>query len=277
MNEDKKSKTSYMIKIMCVVIIFLIIGIIAVAVKFYGKNQSDENAANTYSEETEGYNNTQTAAENGNTGELSGDSSILFICTEKRGGDIIFISLADFKILSETIVITPFDPGAPADEKTYGEHYAYGGADELVEIVEKVRNINIDRYVIIDKDGFCAMADIMGKVSFNVEEDFTCEASDKTYTVSAGENELDSSMLYSYIKFNAQKQNSVTELADIFCEIVNAYMKNVETEDSQKYFEDLSNCIDSNITISDYYSAKEDINYLLSHNAKCVSFEDIAR
>lgn len=251
---------------MTAIIAALIVGIITVLLCLYSSSSKDD------SELPDRQSEIQSQADVAD-GTLSGDSCILLVCNSEKIGEAMFMTLVDFHIFAENIVITPLDMTVSDGNKTYAENYSYGGINDLIKSVETVRDCQIDRYVIIDKNGMSELTDIMGKVNIYVTEDYTYEASDKSYAVSAGQNELESDMLYGYLKIVSQHKNGVNNIADLLCTIVNSYLSAVNVDEAQNLFGKLCNCVNTDITISDYYTCNTDIEYLLTHNAKCIVFD----
>lgn len=205
------------------------------------------------------------------SGLLSGDSNFLVVCNGKNPGEIVFMTLVEFRIYSESIIVTPLSAETDVSGSTYGEYYSYGGISMLRNAVENTRQCKIDRYVVMNEDGFCDIIDMMGKFSVNVQEKFTYVSSDKSYVVSEGENEFESPMLFSYIKVLADKDNPEI-LADLLCTVVNEYMLGVESDDAQEYFEDLCNYVNTDVSIADYYSCSADIEHLIKSDTVCMPY-----
>lgn len=249
---------------MGLVLLFLIIILGITIFKIYGQNENDNNidSNSSFAE-----NLSETSSE-----LLNGDSRFLVVCNGDKPGDIIFMTLIEFRIYSEKIIVIPLSEDTAVGDSTYGDYYAYGGITTLKKAVESTRNCVIDRYVLMDEDGFTDIIDTMGKVTVNVQEEFTYLSSDKAYNVKTGENELESPMLYSYVKKIAEKSSDTKALADIFCTIINTYMSKVAAEDALEYFEDLCNFVTTDVSISDYYSCSADINHLVSSEALCVPY-----
>lgn len=253
---------------MFAIIAVLIIGIIAVSIVFYGPEKAEKTDTTGNTSESEN----MTAGDNS---VLAGDISLLFVCNSDSIGEPVFAVIIDFHIYSEVINITPLDMSASYAEKTYAESYSYGGINSLISAVEAVRKSNIDRYMIIDKSGMSELTDLLGKVKLYVSEDYTYQASDKSYEVKAGTNELEAEMLYSYLKLICSKQNGNELLSETVCTIINSYLAAIDADEAQALFGDICNCVNTDITISDYYTCKSDIEYLLTHNPKCFSYDKV--
>lgn len=201
-------------------------------------------------------------------GEISGDTNILVLCEDEDGETPLFIVIFDFRVYSEKILLTFLSPDNVYNGRSYSDAYLYGGIDALVDSVENVRERPIDRYFVMDKDGFCGIVDIMGEVTVNVTENYTYTSSDRSYDIEAGINDLDSYMLYSYIKLNLKKSDGLNAAAALIRDVVNEYLSRVKESDAEDLFCDLSNCVDTDFTITDYYSCRADIEYIISRSVR---------
>lgn len=258
----KKHKFAVMWIILAILVICLIITAVHFSSRSSEKLPADAASAESFSDD-----------ESASSDTLSGDSVLLLVCTGNNKTDMIFSALFDFRIYSERIIVTPLQLDKVYGGRTYAESFAYGGVDELVKAVESVRKRSVDRYAVIDRDGFCSMFDILGKITLEVTEDYTYESSDKSSLVEKGENELDSSMLYSYFAVNAEKSDAGERVGELISVVVNACLSSFKSDEVDAYelFGTLSNCVNSNVTVNDYYSCASDIEYLLSHNTVCVT------
>lgn len=243
---------------MSVTIVLLVAGIVFICVYFYSDSDT---------EQIENPQQTDIFSEQDNI--LAGDSTILLVCNSETISKPMFMVLFDFHILSESIIITPLNMNVADSGRTFAQSYSYGGINELVASVERVRNCNIDRYAVIDKNGISELTNILGKINLYIEEDYTYFASDKNYAVDAGYNNLESAMLYGYLKSICEESDNYEKIADILCTIVNYYISDIDADRAQELFEDLCNCVNTDITISDYFTCSSDIEYLLTHNTEC--------
>lgn len=252
---------------MSVILVFLVACLIFVVAHFYGNDDNSINGNENVSE-------SQSILYDDKDSKLSGDSCFLVVCNDDSD-KIIFMFLADFRIYSSSIVLTPLAPDTVGiDGRTYDEIYSYGGINMLKNSIESVRNLAIDRYAFIDRKGMSKLTDLMGDVVLNVDEEFTYQSSDKSYEVKKGENKMGSDMLYTYLHLYSIR-NSDTETVILLSEIVNMYLADVKTEDIEDLFLSLTNCFNTDLSISDYYSAKSDIEYLIDHNVKCIIANDV--
>ncbi len=253
---------------MAAIIFMLVIGIIFVWIHFYSDNDSAA-VSDTTAMQTENQSVLQK-----NDGTLSGDSCILVVCNGEKIGEAVFMALLDFHIFAERIIVTPLDMSVSDGVKTYAQNYSYGGINDLVASIEKVRNCNIDRYVTINKDGISSLTDILGAVNLYVAEEYTYASSDKSYKVESGYNDLEAAMLYTFLKINSSDKNDISRIAQLLCTIINSYLKNIKPEDAQTLFGELCNCVNTDITVADYYTCRSDIEFLLTHDTQCVVFDE---
>lgn len=253
---------------MSVILVLLVFCLIFVIINLYVSDDADESAT------TEIVSQSQLSHSEAE-GSLAGDSSFLVVCNDDDSSDILFMFIADFRIYSASMIITPLSPETVvSDGKTYDDIYSYGGINMLRSGVESVRNVYIDRYAVLDRDGLIGITELMGEINILVEEDFTYQSSDKSYEVSVGENDMGSDMLFTYLMLYSRKYGA-EKFAVLVCDIINTYTSSVEKDDIEKLFAGLTNCFNTDVTISDYYSAKSDIEYLVDHYFKCIIANDV--
>lgn len=263
-SDIKKIKSKYLFSVLIVLI--LIVAIIVVFAVTYNNNNS--NNVNTDNNESVGY------EDNDNT--FAGDSSILFVCNGDEIGDAVFSMLIEFRIYSETVNLTLLNMNTVSNTQTYSDSYRYGGIDSLINSIKTVRNCEIDKYMIIDKSGIGKITDKLGSVNLYVNESFTYAASDKSYEISAGNNDLESDALYTYLSILSNNSDT-DKLKNTICEIIELYISKINTDNSEMIFGEICNSVVTNMTISDYYTSKNDFHYLLAHNPKYNLTDDIEK
>ena len=206
---------------------------------------------------------------------LSGDSCFLVVCNDDKAGDIVFMFLADFRVYSSKLILTPLSADTSAtDGRSYSEVYSYGGINLLRDKIEEVRNVDIDRYAILDRNGMSALTDLMGEVSLDVNEPFTYQSSDKSYEVEIGQTDMGSDMLFTYLRLYSQKYGP-EKFVSLIRDMINKYLESIDVDDIEDTFAGLTNCFNTDVTISDYFSALNDITYLVEHDMECVLTNDV--
>lgn len=263
MNYINSFISKYKYAIMSGVIFLLVAGIVFVCIYFYSDSDSKTDL------KTDINNSERIEQITTSDNVLAGDSTILVVCNSETIGKAMFMALFDFHVLSERIIVTPLDMNVSDGTRTFDQSYSYGGINELVSTIERVRDCHIDRYAIIDKNGMGELTNILGKINLYVEEEYTYLSSDKSYSVDTGYNNLESAMLYGYLKSVCEQSDGNERIADLLCIIVNYYLSDIKAEQAQELFEKLCNCINTDITIADYFTCSSDIEYLLTHNTEC--------
>lgn len=206
---------------------------------------------------------------------LSGDSCFLVVCNDDNAGDIVFMFLADFRVYSSKLILTPLSADTlAADGRSYADVYSYGGINLLRDKIEEVRNVDIDKYAILDRNGMSALTDLMGEVSLDVNESFTYQSSDKSYEVEIGKTDMGSDMLFTYLKLYSQKYGP-DKFVSLVRDMINTYLESIDVDDIEDTFAGLTNCFNTDVTISDYFSALNDIIYLVEHDMECVLTNDV--
>ena len=266
---SKTMFSKYKFVFISAVIAILLISIFVVLNLFYFPSAKIDNNISDINKQT-----TEQNVQQDNTA-FAGDNSILFVCNDETVGVPLFALIFDFHIYSEKITVTPLDLSVSDGTRTYAEYYCYSGVDALINAVESVRNKEIDRYMIIDKKGIGDFTEALGNVTLFVAEDYTYLASDKSYEVKAGSNELESEMLFTYLKIICSNKTTMDKFTDTIVMIVNSYLEKMNENDALDLFGSICNSVTTNITISDFYSWENDIEYLLSHNATCVSYDKV--
>lgn len=259
-SEHNNSKKYVFILLLIFIIVSAIIAVIAINYKDTDSLQNNNQA--------------ESVPDNKNDNTFAGDSNILFVCNGTEPGDTVFALLIEFRIYSETINLTFLDMDSDYKGQSYSDSYKYGGVDSLISSIENVRNCSVNRYMIIDKSGFGKITDKLGSINLYVTESFTYEASDKSYEINAGSNDLESDALYTYLTILSDKSDN-KKLNESICDIIKTYISKINQENSEMIFGEICNSVITNITISDYFTSRNDFEYLLSHNPECVISDDI--
>lgn len=147
-----------------------------------------------------------------NLKETDGRTNILILGSDKRDSGPITSNLTDTilvasigKIDKDVILIS-----VPRDlwvQSPKGYHskvnaiYAYGGVDELTQVLQNVLGIPIHYYTLINFDMFKEVIDILGGININVEKTFT----DRMYPIEGKENAPEDQR-YEVVTFNEGSQ-----------------------------------------------------------------------
>ena len=72
----------------------------------------------------------------------------------------------------ERDILTQIDENGETTEAKLNAAYAYGGAELAIATIEKLMNIHIDRYVMINMQGLVQLVDAVGGIEVNNTFDF---------------------------------------------------------------------------------------------------------
>jgi polyisoprenyl-teichoic acid--peptidoglycan teichoic acid transferase len=92
----------------------------------------------------------------------SRSDTIMLVRIYPRSGEVRLLSIP-------RDLLVEVEPGV---QDRINAAYAYGGLDQARKVVEDFTGIPVDRYAIVDFEGFSAAIDAIGGVEVNVEDDF---------------------------------------------------------------------------------------------------------
>ena len=140
---------------------------------------------------------------------------------------------------------------------TMNEHYKNGGVTELLWAVGEYANISIERYIISDESTFVAMLEHIGEMSVNLEHQVICGQDAASFIIEAGQQNLIPAMMAKYFYYLCENQPKYDD------EIVGAmalYSKNLfcsgDEEKSQRNFDYMISCLETNISALDFNNFK---------------------
>ena len=251
-NERKKS-----VYILIAIVIALVI-IISAVISHNVKKSREEAENESLSEEmSDVY-----IASQKNVKNISGDTSVLFVCTDDTDINISFIGRLDFIVFSSEIRITPYIP------YDYDGIYSVGGIDSVIAKSEKDTGIDIDRYIVMSKKEFISVINSFDNVNYNIDENFTYESSDKNYSVRKGENSMNSSMVYEYLKILFSRNDNFKSAGGFIQTAAEKYLNNINPNNAVTVYNSIINSSHTDLTAADYYSAESGIEYMLSNKIK---------
>ncbi len=191
---------------------------------------------------------------------LTGDCSFFAAVVEDNKTDVDFALLIRAQLYNKTFVIVPVDINKKYDENnsmSLTDSYKNGGIAEMTEAAEKITGIDADRYVRITRSGLEMIFGELGHVVFNIDSPITLTVSEGTVNIPAGENELDYEEITDYLIYGSKESNNLDFIADKVTVIMKQYLGSVDYENTDKLFNTLINNVDTDITASDYLSAKD--------------------
>lgn len=145
--------------------------------------------------------------------------AILLLGVDRRGNeaaraDTIMVALVDKKSASVKLLSIPRDTYTQVSGhgRTKINHaYAYGGEKLMLETVNKLLGLNIEKYVVADFQGFVNIVDILGGVRMNVEKRmyYPPEGID----LMPGDQVLDGDKALQYVRFRSDGKGDIGRVA----------------------------------------------------------------
>ena len=129
------------------------------------------------------------------------------------------------------------------------EVYKYGGAMYTAEVLESALGVKIDRYVRLDTKSFIAVADTVGSIELELDE----EAQANGITLAEGLQLLDGRKAAALLR----SKNKEGIAAEICAAIINQRKDIMLSTAADEVFARIINIIDTNITYVDYNNRKE--------------------
>jgi polyisoprenyl-teichoic acid--peptidoglycan teichoic acid transferase len=90
---------------------------------------------------------------------------------------------------------------APGVEDRINTAYTYGGTEQAKSVMENLTGIPIDRYVIIDFEGFEEVIDALGGITLEVEQPIRVGIEGHRFYIPAGTQELDGPEALAYARY----------------------------------------------------------------------------
>ena len=107
----------------------------------------------------------------------------------------------------ERDILTQIDENGETTEAKLNAAYAYGGAELAIATIEKLMNIHIDRYVMINMQGLVQLVDAVGGIEVNNTFDFPISIEENepeyTATVEPGKHLIngDQALVYARMRY----------------------------------------------------------------------------
>jgi LCP family protein required for cell wall assembly len=200
---------------------------------------------------------------------FSGSANFLVFCSNKDNDTLIFIAVIRADLGQENFKVCTLSPKERATvggkNATLLEHFKSGGDIRLVQAVEKLGDLKIDRYVGSDEEGFKDAVNELGALTVDVKEKIDFENDDFMLSLVKGKQGLKGDSLNKYMKYCSFKgDEGLDKQAEIICNMLIQYINTDKLEDGEELFGTLMNLVDSNISIVDYMGSAAYLNQIAS-------------
>jgi anionic cell wall polymer biosynthesis LytR-Cps2A-Psr (LCP) family protein len=200
---------------------------------------------------------------------FSGSANFLVFCSDRDNQALHFIAVIRADLNREDFRVCTLSPKERATvggkNATLFEHFGSGGEIRLVEAVEKMGSLKIDRYIGSDEKGFKDAVNKMGALTVEIKEKINFENDDFMLSLVEGRQGLKGDSLNKYMKYCSFKgDEGLDRQAEIICSMLEQYINTDNLEDGEEFFGALINLVESNISIVDYTSSEEYLNHIAS-------------
>lgn len=237
----KKKIVSALIVLAVIVIIGAVVSL-SIALK-QTKNEDESNAIKT------------------GTAGLSGDYTFFVVGTDDDKTDVEFALIIRAQLFNSAFTVIPLDldTSVPDSSLTLAQCYKNGGAVEMAKAAGKIKNVNIDRYVRITRSGLTMIFGELGHITLDIKNPITLKVAEGQVSIPAGVQELDYEELCDYLLSLSSDKNNLQLFGDTACEIMKQYIENANYSDIDSKFNSIINYAETDITASDFFSAKDTI------------------
>lgn len=214
-----------------------------------------------------------TTTEKTQTVRYNGEAMFLAAVTSDDGKQTDFITLVNVNLSDKIIKLIPVD-GETVNSQTnlsYSRILENSGVKELVTLLNADLGINIDRYVLLTESGYKSVFRTLGNITVKLSENVEYDTEDMFLELKKGENILTPEKTYKYMKYICQTNDSYecSRLnSEIIVAAISAFYTSNNISSGDSLFSKLINYCKTDISIVDYTSYKEKIEYLAPVSSK---------
>lgn len=152
-----------------------------------------------------------------------------------------------------------FDPMTRYNGKSYANWYAGDGAtgaspEKLAKAVGGNLHETIDRYVLVEDIDAANVSYAIGMTNINLPKDLNYSSKDYSLHLSKGKQDLNGADMFNYIRYcgMGRKESGYHKQAKLVAEIINQALNPDNAENGQSIYENVSDDVQTDISISDY-------------------------
>ena len=143
---------------------------------------------------------------------------------------------------------------------TMNQHYEKGGTTELLWAVGEYAHISIERYLIADENTFLSLMEHMGEAEVSLEHEVVCGQDAASFIIEKGHQTLIPSMMTKYFYYLCENQPGYNgEIADVMALFSRKLFSSQDRDSTQRNFEYMISCLETNISALDFTNYKEPI------------------
>lgn len=265
-NTDKKRRYKFAVLFVCFAVV---LGAVSFLLLWRSLNYDFNNFFVKSDEST----SPVTTTEKTENESYTGKALFLAAVTSDDGTKTDFITLINVDLSGKTIKIIPID-GETEDTETKlscSQILEKKGIKELVLFLNDNLGVDIDRYVLLTESGYKSVFRTLGNITVKLSESVEYDTADMFLELKKGENILTPEKTYKYMKYICETADSY-ECSRLNSEIVSSAFSAFFTNDKivlgDNLFSELINYCKTDISIVDYTSVKDKIEYLAPVSSK---------
>ena len=204
--------------------------------------------------------------------DYSGSATILLCQTDAARQELRFVAVVRADAGKRQLTIFPLSSKMKApwgdSEITLEQALREGGFRQLKAAVTALTEAPVDRYVSADDSGFTKAVNAMGIVTVQVEKRIVYRSEAFGVTMAEGTQPLGGDPLLRYFRYlNTLKEDGPAIQGELLKKVLETYLVpgNAETpEQMEKAFGSLVNLLETDISVTDFYTRREMIQALLT-------------
>ena len=174
-------------------------------------------------------------------------------------GTLLFVGRFHVDTKDGSMKVKMFDPMTRDNGKSYANWYAGDGAtgaspEKLAKAVGGNLHETIDRYVLVEDIDAANVSYAIGMTNINLPKDLNYSSKDYSLHLSKGKQDLNGADMFNYIRYcgMGRKESGYHKQAKLVAEIINQALNPDNAENGQSIYENVSDDVQTDISISDY-------------------------
>lgn len=205
-----------------------------------------------------------------------GKTNFLLVCTDDDSTVVRYAALlcADMNVHQLRLFMLELDRTCTANNfsGTLVQHYQHAGMPQLVRAVEQYTQVGIARYIMATDSSFKKAVKLFGGLQFDVPVTTVCELNGVTFTIDKGLQTLTPDMMMRYMIHLSQGGAADEKvLAQLLCAMIDSALSEESLENSEQLFRNLSNYVNTNISVVDFAAARTAIGAFIGSSERTPS------
>lgn len=192
------------------------------------------------------------------TAVLSGDSSFMLACASEDTDELYFVFAVYADLDRREVRIYPIDTDRKCTvdgvEDSVEGHYRRTSVRGLKAAADAVCGFETRRYIVSNDSQFKNAINVMDGAQITVPARIDYKSSAFNLSLMPGEQNIKGETLLKYFRYLGIKGGGQAQ-AELLCSVISQYISNSYVSVGKAYFSELSNYVNSDITIVDFSRA----------------------